>query len=104
DVIAAAVQRDYLLLLNRSASAIELRRGVRFLEQGGTLNQLEARILGSRAFFREQGGRTNAGFLAALFQHVLGRQPTSEDQITFTRAAVHGRFALTPQALHTVTE
>jgi streptogramin lyase len=103
EVITAAVQRDYLMLLGRTPTPSELRQGVRFLSRGGALNQLEAQILGSRAFFRTNGRGTNAGFLSALFQSVFGRTPAPDDPITFSPAAVLGRPVSKQPILRTVS-
>jgi len=52
--------------------------------------QLKADILGSAEYFQNHGGGTNAGFLAAIYHDVLGRNIDSGGAATFTAALASG--------------
>jgi uncharacterized repeat protein (TIGR01451 family) len=67
------VQNLYQRFLRRAADPGGLNAGVNFLAQGGTTSQLEAILLASNEYFMTRGGGTNAGWLAAVYQDVLGR-------------------------------
>jgi CSLREA domain-containing protein len=67
------VQTLYSQYLHRTADAGGLANDVAFLRAGGTVEQVAAAILGSPEYFQNRGGRTNSGFLAALYQDALGR-------------------------------
>jgi hypothetical protein len=68
------VQDLYRTLLHRTADASGLAGFVSFLSGGGTIAQVESTILGSQEFLQNAGG-TNGGFITALYQDVLQRQP-----------------------------
>jgi hypothetical protein len=67
------VNDAYVRLLGRPAEPRGLNAGVRFLQQGGTLEQLKAILLGSQEYFVHHGGGTINGFLNAVFPAVLQR-------------------------------
>jgi streptogramin lyase len=67
------VQDLYHMLLRRAADAGGLSIWTNFLAQGGTAEQVEAQLLSSPEYFGRRGGGTTNGFLAAVFQDVLGR-------------------------------
>jgi hypothetical protein len=52
--------------LHRSAEPAALNTWPAFLQSGGTVQQLEAKIVGSNEYFQAHGGN-NAGFLAGLY-------------------------------------
>lgn len=62
-------------LLGRGPLPGEVAQHVQFLSSGGTSEQLEAALLGSDEYFLTQGGGTQTGFLAALFEDTLGAAP-----------------------------
>jgi hypothetical protein len=70
---ANLVQGVYGALLGRKASATELSSGRALLSGGGSFEQLEASVLGSPEYLQNRGGGTNAGFLSAVYQDILGR-------------------------------
>jgi hypothetical protein len=62
-------------LLNRPADPLGLSYFTDQMAGGSTLVQVETQIMGSVEYFQVRGGGTNAGFLNALFNDALGRQP-----------------------------
>jgi hypothetical protein len=84
------VNTAYKTFLRRSPDTLGLQAGVALLKGGGTDEQLEANLLGSAEYFTAQGGGTNAGFLAALFQDVLGRMIDPSSQQTYLQALSQG--------------
>jgi RHS repeat-associated protein len=70
---AAPVQALYRTLLHQHATAADLRKALRLLAGGETLEQFEAQLLASALYFRKRAHRNNARFLADLAQDVLGR-------------------------------
>ena len=52
-----------------------------FLQQGHTIEQMDAGIVGSAEYFQTRGGGTDTGYLAALYQDALGRavDPAGQD-------------------------
>jgi hypothetical protein len=68
------------------------------LAGGATDEDVQAGILGSEEFFNGPGGGTNAGFIAALYQDLLGRAPTPAEQaqfdIAFGKGLTRGAAAL----------
>jgi len=69
----ARVQNFYSQFLHRPGSPSEVAYFAGMLQQGASIEQVEAGILGSAEYFAQRGGGTNSGFLAALYQDVLGR-------------------------------
>src|SRR5262249_25496206 len=67
------VFNQYDTFLNRAPDVGGLILSERFLAQGGRVDQLQSILLGSLEYFQRRGGGSNAGFLAALYQDVLGR-------------------------------
>jgi autotransporter-associated beta strand protein len=82
------VQTLYSTLLGRPADSQGLNSFTAFLGAGGTVEQVKAAILGSPEYLQNRGGGTNDGFLAALYQDVLGRRidPTGQADLTFLLA------------------
>ncbi len=75
------VQAAYRSLLNRAADPQGLAGAVGFLLAGGTVEQLQAAIMGSPEYLAVRGGGTSAGFLAAGFADALGRAPSSGEDL-----------------------
>ncbi len=73
------VTRWYQAYLGRPADAEDDDYFVGLLNEGATDQEVQADILGSGEFFADAGG-TDAGFVEALSQDVLGRPADSEDQ------------------------
>src|SRR5262245_12161852 len=80
------VQKGYQQFLHRAADQAGLNFWVNFLQQGHTVEQMEAGLAGSPEYFQNRGGGTNAGFLAALYQDALGRTIDAGGQAAFTQA------------------
>jgi hypothetical protein len=68
------VEDLYSRFLHRSADTSGLNSDVSFLSGGGTVEALSASILASPEYLTQRGGNTNVGYLASLYQDVLGRQ------------------------------
>jgi hypothetical protein len=84
------VQTAYGKILGRAADPRELSRAVASLRQGGTIEQLEANLIGSPEYLRTRGGGTRAGFEAALFHDVLGQPIDPRSRANFTRLLAGG--------------
>jgi hypothetical protein len=84
------IQEMFRDLLGRDADPAAVQAGLGFLAGGGTTEQLEAAVLSSDEYFRTRGGGTNAGFLAALYQDVLGRGVDAAAAQTFGAALAAG--------------
>ena len=69
----ARVQTFYNAYLHRPADGSAIAYFSPMLQHGGTSEQIEALILASPEYFTRRGGGTNPGFIAALYQDVLGR-------------------------------
>jgi hypothetical protein len=71
------------------------------LQQGASSEQVESLILGSVEYFKERGGGTNAGFVSALYQDLLGRPADTQAVAMFTQQLSAGgtRAALAQQIL-----
>jgi uncharacterized protein GlcG (DUF336 family) len=87
---ARQVQELYNDFLNRAADPGGLNAFTNFLLGGGTVEQLSAVLTGSDEYFQTQGGGTNAGFLAALYQDALERPIDPGGQAVFSQALGQG--------------
>ena len=81
-----AVQNAYQTFLHRAADPGGLNAFVNFLAAGGTIKMVDSIMLGSQEYFQVRAGGTNAGFLQALYQDVLGRAPDPVGLQAFTAA------------------
>jgi hypothetical protein len=74
------IQRLYQQLLHRSADSTGLAGSGAFLNQGGSIEQVEAGILGSTEYYDIRGNGTPTGFLTAVYADVLNRSldPTGQ--------------------------
>src|SRR5262249_59496297 len=79
------VQSSYQKFLHRTAEQAGVNFWVSFLQQGHTVEQMEAGIVGSMEYMQNRGGGTNNGFLTALFQDALGRAVDATAQNFFTQ-------------------
>ena len=75
EYLKRVVDELYLKYLQRPADPTGEAMFVSDLQMGVTIEQVIAAIAGSPEYFQNRGGGTNAGFLNALFQDVLGRPP-----------------------------
>src|SRR5262249_9751396 len=72
------------------ADPVGLQNFLRFYDQGGTIEQIEAMLTGSSEYYRTRGGGTDDGFLDALFRDGLGRPIDLAGRTTFRQALAHG--------------
>lgn len=71
-----AVYNDFL---GRDATTAEIDRFAPRLGIGQIENDVRARVLASRAYFNETAGSTRQGFVNAIFNDVLDRNPTPNE-------------------------
>jgi hypothetical protein len=83
------VRHLYATLLHRDADAFGLDTFSTFLGQGGTPEQVAALIIDSPEYGHLHGD-TDAGFLAGLYQDLLGRAPDALGLTTFGSALSGG--------------
>jgi hypothetical protein len=83
-------QNLYRAHLGRPADGIALDALAAMLQQGMTTEQVESAILASPTYFSERGGGSNDGFLAALFQDVLGRPVDPGSRAQFAQQLASG--------------
>jgi len=74
------VQSWYMTFLHRSPTPAEIALWVGQLAGPATDEDVEAGIIASDEYYNTRGGGTNSGFIAALYQDVLGRAPTAAEQ------------------------
>ena len=98
-----AIYEDFL---GRRATDAEIARFLPRLGVGQIENDVRAKVLASRAFFRDRAGKTRDGYVRALYREVRGRAPTSGEltrgkQFLFrsTKPLVARREALARQVL-----
>jgi uncharacterized protein GlcG (DUF336 family) len=84
------VQDLYMHYLRRSADPTGLNADLALLMSGGTIEQVVAALVGSQEYLRNQGGGSNDGFLAALYQDVLGRAIDPVGQAVFRQELASG--------------
>jgi uncharacterized delta-60 repeat protein len=84
------VQQLYAQYLHRSADPAGLAMFTAMLAAGATPEQVAAELAGSQEFFQLQGGGTNNGFLAALYQDGLGRPIDPAGQAAFSQFLANG--------------
>src|SRR5262249_1261477 len=80
----------YDAFLGRQPRVEERAIQVKFLDGGGTIDRLRARLLGSTENFSHRGRETNDGFLDALYADVLGRAIDSVTRTYFDYLLTHG--------------
>ncbi len=89
EYLTVEVQQVYSQFLHRSVEPAALNTWTAFLQSGGTVQQLEAKIVGSNEYFQAHGG-TDAGFLAGLYQDALGRKADPGGQASFGAELANG--------------
>ena len=85
-----AVDSLYQQVLGRVPDPVGLTGSLAFLQQGGTLSQLESMLLSSNVFFTVKGGGTDSGFVSALYQVALNRTVDSGGVQIFGLALTSG--------------
>ena len=88
---ANLVQELYRAFLRRAPASAELAQWLAALAGGASIEEVAAGILGSAEYFNTRGGGTNAGFIEALYQDILGRQPSEAEQAAWDAAFTAGR-------------
>jgi uncharacterized secreted protein with C-terminal beta-propeller domain len=83
------VQALYQKLLGRDADSSGLHSFATFLDQGGTVEQVEVIILDSPEFYQNSGG-TNQSFLNSVYLKLLGRDVDPLGSSAFGRALDDG--------------
>src|SRR5262249_14110866 len=86
------VQTAYHTFLHRDASSGELAASTQFLVAGGTVEQLQTRLVVSPEY-REMHGGTADGFLDGLYQDALGHGPDADVLAATARVLHPGRVA-----------
>jgi hypothetical protein len=86
------VQAAYHRYLERDANTTELAAAAHFLSSGGTVEQLQVRLVTSAEYWQLQGA-TAAGFLDGLYQEALGHAPGAATLAASTRIFHPGRLA-----------
>jgi hypothetical protein len=81
---------NYMTLLHRPADPAAVNAFVSTAAAGGTIEQLQALILGSQEYFQSQGGGTNQGYLTALYRDLLGRSVDASGQALYGGALSAG--------------
>ncbi len=92
----AQVQGLYQSILGRAADPVGLKNAVNLLlntpyvpGSDDPLVQLKANLYGSAEYFQRKGG-TNSGFLAGLYQDILGRPIDAAGALTYGTALANG--------------
>ena len=80
------IQGFYNTFLHRTATPTELATSLAMLAGDATDEDVMAAILGSQEYYANRGGGTNAGFITALYQDLLGRSPSSAEQAQWDAA------------------
>jgi hypothetical protein len=80
------VRNLYQQYLHRGPDSAGLANDIAMLQNGTTVEQLAATIMGSDEFFELQGGSTNNGFLAAVYQDALNRPIDAAGQASWLDA------------------
>jgi hypothetical protein len=82
---AHVVTTEFIQLLGRVPTARELRTDSLFLKRSGSLEKLEAQIMGTREYLRQRGHGTLKGFVNAAYQDSTGQAPSSKQLATAKR-------------------
>jgi uncharacterized protein (TIGR03118 family) len=96
---AAVVQQLYTSLLHRMADASGLATFSNFLANGGRVEQAQTIIVSSAEYLQTRGGRTNDGFVTALYQDAFNRAVDASGRSTFDQALANG---FTPAQVATI--
>lgn len=84
------VTDDYEEVLRREPDPAERTAALQFLNQGGTEAGLEVRLLATPEYFANRGGSTNAGFVQAVYEDVLGRSASANEVQAWTQLLDQG--------------
>ncbi len=89
EYLTREVTQLYQTVLGRAPDAGGLASSIAMLAAGASSTQLEAILLGSAEYFGAAGG-TNAGFVSAVYQTVLGRKADAPGALDFALELVGG--------------
>jgi hypothetical protein len=84
------VQSLYSQFLHRNADSAGLNAFVTFLGAGGSVEQVASSMAGSPEYYQMRGGGSDGGFLNALYQDALQRNPDPAGQTGFGQALANG--------------
>ncbi|MHB8450619.1 MAG: GH25 family lysozyme [Mycobacteriales bacterium] len=87
---AHTIGMAYWNILGRHVDPSGQRHFLDLLEAGTTDEVMRAQLAGSPEFYDNVGGGTISGFLAAAYQHLLGRPIDPSGQNAWTTAMEHG--------------
>jgi uncharacterized protein DUF4214 len=95
------VRALYNTYLHRPPGGSEASSFSGMLQQGASSEQVESLIMGSPEYFAERAHGTNPGFVAALYQDLLGRPADPQGVAMFTQqlSAGSSRASLAQQIL-----
>jgi hypothetical protein len=78
------VQKAYQQFLHRAAEPDGVNFWVNFLQQGNTVEQMDAGIISSPEYVQQRGAGNNDTFLSIIFQDALSRAVNPTDRAFFT--------------------
>jgi Domain of unknown function (DUF4214) len=112
EYLTLQVTKAYQTLLNRAPDPSGLNGWVDSLQHGATIRDVKVSFLGSLEYFQGRGGGTNTGWLNAVYNDLLGRQPDPSGQQNFgqqldqgvPRTTVATSIYLSPEATTRLTE
>jgi glucose/arabinose dehydrogenase len=84
------VDHLYETLLHRSADSGGRAFFLQQLQNGGTVDQVRAALLGSPEYFQRRGGGTGTGFLTAVYLDLFGRPIDADGQMFFSQRLASG--------------
>ena len=76
------VTNIYSTLLNRKPTSQEFSTGVTFLNAGGSLSTLEAKVISTEEYFDDQGG-TNAAWITGVYAQATGDSNLAPSYISY---------------------
>jgi hypothetical protein len=84
------VTTEFLQVLGRVPTSKELRTDSLFLKRTGSVDQLEAKLMGTREYLRRRGHGTLKGFVNAVYQAMTG-QAASSKQVAKAKQLLENR-------------
>ncbi|HUY90163.1 MAG TPA: DUF4214 domain-containing protein [Pirellulales bacterium] len=88
--VAWVIKPDYLKLLNRTADDEGVNYWAKQMDAGLTDQQLESGLVASAEFFKKAGG-TNAAWIDAVYNLLLGRRPDADGEAYWSSQLAQGR-------------
>ena len=90
EYFATIIRPAYQEFLFRQPDAGGLAFWTQKMEKGLTDEQLQAGFIGAPEYFQLRGGNTNAGWLVAMYQDLLGRAPDSDGETFWLKQLAGG--------------